>query len=308
MLLNYLPKEKLKRKLKMNNWQEVSIGDILDSISETFIGNKKNTVLINTSDIFDGKVLNHSINDGNIKGQFKKRFRKNDILYSEIRPKNKRFAFIDFDSDNYIASTKLMVLRVKNNCEINYVYNILKSDFILSILQNLAESRSGTFPQIIFSDLKKLKIKLPPLPTQKRIADILSSLDNKIELNNKINKTLENIAEALFKEWFINFNFPNSEGKPYKDSGGKMIESELGDIPEGFRVEFLGNLLNKFTTGLNPRKNFVLGEGENFYVTIKNMGNNQVYIDERCDKITDEAIIKINKRSDLKKMIYCFQV
>ena len=80
-----------------------------------------------------------------------------------------------------------------------------------------------------------------------------------------------------------------------------MIESELGAIPEGWKVMPLDNLLIKFTTGLNPRKNFKLGEGNNYYVTIKNMNNNQIYLDNRCDKINDEAIKKINKRSDLRK-------
>ncbi|HHX66633.1 MAG TPA: hypothetical protein GX708_01070 [Gallicola sp.] len=62
----------------------------------------------------------------------------------------------------------------------------------------------------------------------------------------------------------------------------------------------LGESTSKFATGLNPRKNFVLGEGNNYYVTIKNMQNNQVILNDKCDKVTDEAIIKINKRSDLK--------
>ena len=59
--------------------------------------------------------------------------------------------------------------------------------------------------------------------------------------------------------------------------------------------------MSKFTTGLNPRQNFKLGEGNNYYVTIKNMNDNQIYLDNRCDKINDDAIIKINKRSDLRK-------
>ena len=79
---------------------------------------------------------------------------------------------------------------------------------------------------------------------QEKIADILKSLDDKIELNNKMNETLEEMAQTIFKEWFVNFNFPNEEGKPYKDNGGKMVESALGMIPEGWRVEKLGNKIN----------------------------------------------------------------
>ena len=282
-------------------WQEVELDNIISSISETYKKEKNNVVLINTSDVLNGKVLNHSINIGDIRGQFKKSFKKNDILYSEIRPINKRFAFVDFDASNYIASTKLMVLRVNPEYDVKFIYCILTSNYILTKLQTIAELRSGTFPQITFNDLKKIKIKLPPLEEQKKIASILSSLDDKIELNNRMNKILEEMAQTIFKEWFVNFNFPSEDGKPYKDSGGKMIESELGAIPEGWKVMPLDNLLIKFTTGFNPRKNFKLGEGNNYYVTIKNMNNNQIYLDNRCDKINDEAIKKINKRSDLRK-------
>ena len=85
------------------------------------------------------------------------------------------------------------------------------------------------------------KISLPPLKEQQKIAEILSSLDEKIELNIKMNKTLEEIAKTIFKRWFIDFEFPNEEGKPYKSSGGEFINSELGEIPKGWRVEKLGN-------------------------------------------------------------------
>lgn len=84
---------------------------------------------------------------------------------------------------------------------------------------------------------------LPPLPTQKAIAEILSSLDSKIELNNQINQNLEALAQALFKQWFVDFEFPNENGEPYKSSGGEMIDSELGEIPKGWRVYNFGELL-----------------------------------------------------------------
>jgi type I restriction enzyme S subunit len=72
--------------------------------------------------------------------------------------------------------------------------------------------------------------------TQTAIAEILSSLDDKIELNNKINQELENLAQTLFKQWFIDFEFPNQNGDPYKSSGGEIVDSELGEIPKGWEV------------------------------------------------------------------------
>ena len=85
--------------------------------------------------------------------------------------------------------------------------------------------------------MKKLDIYLPPLEEQEKIANILSSLDDKIELNNEMNKTLEEMAQSIFKRWFVGFEFPNADGKPYKSSGGEMVESDLGMIPKGWKLE-----------------------------------------------------------------------
>ncbi len=86
------------------------------------------------------------------------------------------------------------------------------------------------------SSFEKQKISLPDILEQKAIAHILSTLDDKIEVNNQINKTLENMAQAIFKQWFVDFEFPNEDGEPYKSSGGEMVESELGLIPKGWEV------------------------------------------------------------------------
>lgn len=82
----------------------------------------------------------------------------------------------------------------------------------------------------------EIEINVPELQTQKRIASILSSLDKKIELNQKMNQTLEEIGQAVFKQWFVHFEFPNEEGKSYKTSGGEMVDSELGKIPTGWSL------------------------------------------------------------------------
>ena len=209
-------------------WKEVDICQLCDSVSETYKGNASEVVLINTSDVLDGKCLNHEyVPNKKLKGQFKKTFRKGDILYSEIRPANKRFCFVDFEPKDYIASTKLMVLRAHEDVDPQYLYQILRSNDTLTQLQMLAESRSGTFPQITYSELSNIMVSLPSQKAQKNIVSILSSLDRKIELNNKINADLEEMAQAIFKNWFVDF-------EPFKD--GKFVDSELGMIPEGWNV------------------------------------------------------------------------
>ncbi len=91
-------------------------------------------------------------------------------------------------------------------------------------------------PSLTTDVLNKIVFNLPLLPEQKVIAGVLSSLDDKIELLREQNKTLETMAQALFKHWFVDFEFPNKDGKPYKSLGGKMVDSELGEIPDGWKV------------------------------------------------------------------------
>ena len=216
--------------MSCNEWQKVKLGDLIESISVKHSFNKNKLIFLNTSDILEGKVLHNNYSDiEGLPGQAKKSIKKDDILFSEIRPKNKRFAYVDFDSDDYVVSTKLMVLRKKsNNINNRYLYYYLTSDKTLNYLQTIAEGRSGTFPQITFNELKIIEIDLPPIEEQEKIANILSSLDDKIELNNKMKKTLEEMAQSLFKRWFVDFEFPNEDGEPYKSSGGEMVDSELG--------------------------------------------------------------------------------
>lgn len=226
-------------------WKEVDICQLCDSVSETYKGNASEVVLINTSDVLDGKCLNHEyVPNKKLKGQFKKTFRKGDILYSEIRPANKRFCFVDFEPKDYIASTKLMVLRAHEDVDPQYLYQILRSNDTLAQLQMLAESRSGTFPQITYSELSNIMVSLPSQKAQKNIVSILSSLDRKIELNNKINADLEEMAQAIFKNWFVDF-------EPFKD--GKFVDSELGMIPEGWKVGRLDEIAD-VVGGSTPSK------------------------------------------------------
>ena len=123
----------------------------------------------------------------------------------------------------------------------------------LKFKSNLIEKRSSgsTFSEASASLMRSLEIDLPPIEEQKEIAGVLSSLDDKIELLREKNKTLEATAQAIFKEWFVNFNFPNIEGKSYKSSGGKMIDSEIGEIPEGWRAGKLGEEV-KIVMGQSP--------------------------------------------------------
>jgi type I restriction enzyme S subunit len=117
-------------------------------------------------------------------------------------------------------------------------------DHITTYLHSIAESSTSAYPSIKPSVIGELEVDLPPLQEQKAIAHVLSTLDDKIEVNNQINKTIENMAQAIFKHWFVDFEFPNEDGEPYKSSGGEMIESELGMIPKGWEVGTLNDVID----------------------------------------------------------------
>ena len=99
------------------------------------------------------------------------------------------------------------------------------------------------------------------IPTQKEIAHLLGTLDDKIELNRKMNKTLEEIAQTLYKHWFIDFYFPNEDGKPYKSSGGEMIDTELGPFPKGWRVGSISDVVERLKVSRRHTKTELYANG-----------------------------------------------
>jgi type I restriction enzyme S subunit len=143
-----------------------------------------------------------------------------------------------------------------------------------------------------------LKIHLPSFEEQQSIAAILSSLDDKIELNIRMNKTLEEIAQALFHRWFVEFEFPDEQGKPYKSSGGKMVESEMGMVPEGWRVGTIGDVIDIVGGSTPSTSNPDYWEGgTNAFCTPKDLAtNNSVMIFETERHITEAGIESISSK------------
>ena len=117
-------------------------------------------------------------------------------------------------------------------------------------LRSIAEGGGSTMPIVNKGQFENIQLMSPLLPEQKAIAAVLGSLDDKIELFREQNETLEALAQTLFKRWFIDFNFPDENGNPYKDSGGKMVASELGEIPEGWKVAELQEIIALKKSGI----------------------------------------------------------
>jgi type I restriction enzyme S subunit len=228
------------------------LGELAISVSDTHPMSKYRLIFLNTSDIYGGKLLHKDYTEvAYWPGQAKKSVALNDILFSEIRPANGRWALIKEPAEDIVVSTKLMVIRsdpAKLLAE--FLYLFVTSDNITGWLQHLAESRSGTFPQITFDQVASLQIPLPPLPEQRRISHVLGTFDGRIENNRKTAKTLEAMAQAIFKSWFVDFD--PVRAKMNGEAGesickrlkltpeildlfpDRLVASELGEIPEGW--------------------------------------------------------------------------
>jgi type I restriction enzyme S subunit len=144
-------------------------------------------------------------------------------------------------------NTALYVTDFKGNYP-KYVYYLMKC------LGNLKTSDKSTVPGVNRNDLHEIVVPYIKPEFQQKIASVLSSLDAKIELNNRISAELEAMAKTLYDYWFVQFDFPDVDGRPYKSSGGKMVWSgELGrEVPEGWEVKCLGDITDLNTESVNP--------------------------------------------------------
>ena len=246
------------KKSNVNHNKLLKINQIVHSVSETHQFDKDKLIAINTSDVENGMMNSGTLTSvEELKGQFKKTIMKGDILFSEIRPANRRFAKVAIeDCGDFVVSTKLMVLRKYNkDVDLEYFYYCLTNQHFLNILQRRAENRIGSFPQITFNLLSEYAFPIPPICEQRRISKVISILDKKIAINRAINQNLEAMAKQLYDYWFVQFDFPDENGRPYKSSGGKMVWNDTlkREIPVCWHC---GNLLEiaVFTNGLACQK------------------------------------------------------
>lgn len=208
----------------------------------------------------------------------------------------------------------------KGKTDVRYVKYCF--DLLQKSIQNM--SKGSTQDNLSMEKLEQLEFNCPSFEKQQKIAAVLSSLDDKIALNNRINAKLEQMAKRLYDHWFVQFDFPVSchselvseshsdemlnqvqhdeRIKPYKSTGGKMVWNEelKREIPAGWEVTPLKECINHINTGLNPRDNFVLGNGNIKYITVKNLTESGMIDFSNCDLIDEEARSMVHNRSDIK--------
>ena len=156
------------------------------------------------------------------------------------------------------------ILGEKKGYNLRYIY------YLLSILDLRGYITGSAQPKLNQENLASIQLQLPNINRQNKVAQILSCIDNKIAINNKINSELETMGKVIYDYWFLQFEFPNEKGKPYKSSGGKMIWNEKmkREIPEGWKAIKLQDVFS-FVKGKTPSITFDNSmEGAYPYITI----------------------------------------
>lgn len=228
--------------------------------------------------------------------------KEGDIVFSRVGSVD-RCAYVSKNEDGWLFSGRCLRIRVdETKVSPRYLSFYFTHPSFKAYIRQIAVG--ATMPSLNTTIMNELEIPLPPLPAQKKIAAILSSLDDKIEINTRMNKVLEEIARALFHRWFVEFEFPNDEGKPYKSSGGRMIESEMGEIPEGWKVGTVGDIATQIFSGGTPSTSrpeywngthswFSSGETRNHFVIDTEKSITQLGIENSSTKLAKRNDIVI---------------
>ena len=221
------------------------------------------------------------------------RFKKNDILIANIRPYLKKIWQADIDGG---ASSDVLVVRPNDVIDNNFLYYALTQD---SFFEYVMKGSKGTkMPRGDKSQIMDFVIPDLEIDEQIKIGKLLKSIDQKIQINNQINQELEAMAKTLYDYWFVQFDFPDQNGKPYKSSDGKMVYNpELKrEIPEGWGVASIRDFESNIITGKTPsRTNSDNFGGEIPFITIGDIRGN-TYIYRTSETLTDlGASVQKNK-------------
>lgn len=286
--------------MSFNDWREERLVDICDLISRgitpSYTDDKnEGVIVINQKCIRDNCInldLARLTNPNKKKIADNKYLKLYDILVNSTGVGTLgRVAQVKKLDEKITVDSHVTIVRAKKEIHPVFLgYNLFMNE---RYIEYLGEGSTGQTELSRIRLGEALKVKLPPIEEQKAIANILSTLDDKIEVNNKINQKLEEMAQTIFKQWFIDFDFPNEEGKPYKSSGGEMVESVLGMIPKGWQVKELGQLSNIVGGGTPSTKIEEYYNGDIPWITPKDLsGYDRKFIKSGSRSITQLGLDK----------------
>ena len=230
----------------MSDWEEVQLKDIVSVLGDGLHGTPEYSddgeyYFINGNNLDEGSIVINKETQRVSHSEYlkyKKRLSDRTLLVS-INGTLGNVAY--YKSEKILLGKSACYFNLLDNVNKGFIRYILSTPYFQKYIQTYANG--STIKNVPLKAMREFSFNLPPLQEQKQIADILSCLDRKISNLRQQNETLEAIAQTLFKHWFVDFEFPNEDGKPYKSSGGEMGRSELGEIPVGWRVETLEECL-----------------------------------------------------------------
>lgn len=191
----------------MSEWREITLGDYIKTNNESISVNYpyKRILYLDTGSITSGRIQKLQEMDlSNAPSRAKRLVRENDIVYSAVRPNQRHFGFMKNPQSNLVVSTGFIVISCDSSQLFpRYLFYYLTSDRSVEYLHSIAEGSTSAYPSLKPTDVETLRITLPPLEEQRAIAEILSALDDKIDLLHRQNQTMEALASTLFRQWFI---------------------------------------------------------------------------------------------------------
>lgn len=203
-------------------------------------------------DTFDKSVLKY--HDENKKVDKRHFIKKNDVLINSTGTGTVgRVYHINYEPDLMFADSHITIVRTNEELLMSrFLYYQMRTTQFQAMILN--EFLAGSTGQVEFnkSMIEKLPINVPSISYQYKVVNILSKLDKKIETNKKIIANLEELSQTLFKRWFVDFEFPDENGNPYKSSGGEMVDSELGEIPKEWSIQTLNDISESYNTKRKP--------------------------------------------------------
>jgi len=242
--------------MSSKNWEEMILSDICNNIqygyTQSAIHKKIGPKFLRITDVRNNFISWDNVPFCRINKQNYKRYKleEGDIVIARTGATTGINKYIDKNVPDAVFASYLVRLKINKLNDPKFIYYILSSknykEYIKSYIGGSAQPNANA------KTLTSFKVKIPNLLEQKSISAILSSLDLKIELNSQINKNLEQIAQVIFKHWFVDFEFPNENGEPYKSSGGEMVESEIGQVPKEWKIEKLKKII-RFVKGKKPK-------------------------------------------------------
>ena len=236
-------------------WKRIALGDCVEINDDTY-SPREGWPFVNyldTGNITENRIskIQHLV-DGRdkIPTRARRKARQGDIVYSTVRPNQRHHGILKTIPENFLASTGFSVIRARKDIACtDFIYWFLAWNETVQYLHSVAEQSKAAYPAINPIDIERLPIDLPPLAEQRAIAEILGALDDKIELNRRMNETLEEMARAIFDDWFVDFGPTRArmEGRePYLAPEvwrlfPDRIDADTG-APEGWRLGVLGDI------------------------------------------------------------------